>query len=81
MSGIGTEQLIFNPVRRDHSGLYRCSANNGLPRPIERLFEIDVLCKYHTHTHVYGIHCLHIQCVLNIHTIGLKKKNKILILS
>ena len=46
MSGVGSEQLIFDPIRREHAGLFRCAANNGLPRPIERLFEIDVLCKY-----------------------------------
>lgn len=50
MAGVGTEQLIFDPIRREHSGSYRCSANNGLPRPIDRLFEIDVLCKFENET-------------------------------
>lgn len=41
-----TNFLVFNPILKDNSGSYVCSANNDVGKPIEKLFSIVVHGSY-----------------------------------
>ncbi|KAF8572526.1 hypothetical protein P879_00065 [Paragonimus westermani] len=53
---IEPNQLTISNVSREHNGLYKCVATNGLERTASRIIELDVQCKQYLVRIVYYYH-------------------------